>query len=311
MEEHIPVLLNEAIEGLNIKASGTYVDLTIGRGGHSKEILKRLNSCGYLIGFDQDEVAISESQERLSKTGKRFTLVHNNFKNLREELQKLNIKHVDGFLMDLGVSSPQFDEISRGFSYKERAILDMRMDRRQSLTAEEIVNNYSLKDLTRVFRDYGEDKYAYQIAKQIIKVREEKQIMYTDELVNIIKSVKPMKELAKKGHPAKQIFQALRIEVNDEFGVLQIALESALKTLNHGGRLVVITFHSGEDKIVKNIFKKYSIVEGTRKNVFSLPSKDELPKYRLCTRKAITPSNEELNINHRSHSAKLRIIERI
>jgi 16S rRNA (cytosine1402-N4)-methyltransferase len=311
MEKHVPVLLNEVLDELNIKPSGIYVDLTIGRGGHAKEILKRLNSCGYLVGFDQDDVAISESQSTLSQTGKRFTLVHDNFKNLQEDLHKLNIKHVDGFLMDLGVSSPQFDEISRGFSYKERAILDMRMDQRQSLTAEQVINTYSLKDLTRVFRDYGEDKYAYQIAKKIIKVREDKEIVYTDELVELIKSVKPMRELAKKGHPAKQIFQALRIEVNDEFGVLRIALESALQTLNHGGRLVVITFHSGEDKIVKDTFKKYAVIEGTRKNVFSLPDNSDAPQYRLCEKKAIVPSEEEISINHRAHSAKLRVIERI
>lgn len=311
MEEHVPVLLAETIEGLNINPSGIYVDLTIGRGGHSKIILSRLNACGYLIGFDQDDIAIEQCKNNLAHCGKRFTLIHDNFKNLKEDLHKLNIKKVDGFLMDLGVSSPQFDDISRGFSYKERARLDMRMDRRQTLTAETIVNEYSIKDLTRIFRDYGEDKYAYQIAKKVVAYRENKNIEYTDELVEIIKSAKPMKELAKKGHPAKQIFQALRIEVNDEFGALKIALHDAMEMLNSNGRIAVISFHSLEDKIVKEAFKNHSSIEVNRKNSFLLPSQEEKAKFRLINKKIIVPTEQELNTNHRSHSAKLRIIEKI
>ncbi len=309
MDSHIPVLLTEAIDHLDIKPSGTYVDLTIGRGGHSKEILQKLNHQGRLIGFDQDERAILECNNALSKLGKNFTLVHDNFKNLTEDLHKLNINSVDGFLMDLGVSSPQLDEISRGFSYKEKAKLDMRMDVAQPLTAEFVVNNYSIQDLCKIFRDYGEDKYAYPVAKRIVEIRNSHSIQYTNELVDIIKSVKPMKELAKKGHPAKQIFQALRIEVNDEFGVLKTALEDALKILNKGGRLVVITFHSGEDRIVKDIFKSHAIIEGSRKNVFTI--EDIKPSYRLVNTKVITPSEEELLNNHRAHSAKMRVIEKL
>lgn len=311
MDSHIPVLLEKAIDYLNIKPSGTYVDLTIGRAGHSKEILRKLSQQGRLIGFDQDERAISESNNALSQIGKNFTLVHDNFKNLRQDLHKLDITRVDGFLMDLGVSSPQLDEISRGFSYKEKAKLDMRMDIAQPLTAEYIVNNYSLKELSRIFRDYGEDKYAYQVAKKIIQIREDHPIEYTSQLVDIIKSAKPMKELAKKGHPAKQIFQALRIEVNDEFGVLKTALEDALDILNKGGRLIVITFHSGEDRIVKEIFRSRTVIEGTRKNVFQLPSEDKKPSYRLVNNKVIVPSEEEVVSNHRAHSAKMRIIEKL
>jgi len=310
MTKHIPVLLNEVIESLDIKPNGTYVDLTIGRAGHSCEILRCLKD-GKLIGFDKDQVAINESKERLSKIGSNFELVWEDFRNFKEVLYKKHITSVDGILMDLGVSSPQFDCAERGFSYRESAKLDMRMDQRQSLTAYEVVNTYSLKDLTRVFREYGEDKYAYQVAKRIVDMRVNKPIQTTDELVEIIKSVKPMKELAKKGHPAKQIFQALRIEVNDELGALKTAVKDALEILSSGGRLAIITFHSLEDRIVKQAFADVSKVEGNRRNDYILPSEMKLPEYRLVNNKVIVASDEELLNNPRSKSAKLRVIERI
>lgn len=310
MSKHIPVLLDETIEGLNIKKDGIYVDLTLGRGGHSKEILKKLTT-GRLISFDKDETAINESKENLSEFSEKFTGIHDDFRNFRKNLDVLKIEKVDGILADLGVSSPQFDDASRGFSYKENARLDMRMDRRQKLSAFEVINSYSLQDLTRVFREYGEEKYSYQIAKKIVQIREQKQIETTTELVEIIKSCKPQKELMKKGHPAKQIFQAIRIEVNDELGALKDALKDALSSLNIGGRACFITFHSLEDRIVKNAFNEVSKVEGTRHNVFSLPTEKDLPDYRLVNNKVITASEKELEINPRSKSAKLRIIERI
>lgn len=311
MEEHIPVLLDEAIAALDIKANGTYVDLTLGRAGHASKILARLNRRGKLIGLDQDELAIESSKITLSKIGSNFETVHDNFRNFKEVLYRLNIQKVDGILMDLGVSSPQFDDSERGFSYRSNARLDMRMDERSSLTAYEVVNTYSVTDLTRIFRDYGEDKYAYQIAQKIAQARVNAPIVTTQQLVDLIKSAKPMKELAKKGHPAKQIFQALRIEVNDELGALEITVRDALKLLNVGGRLVIISFQSLEDRLVKEAFRQATIVEGTRKNVFSLPSEDELPKFRLVHRKIVVPSAKELARNPRSHSAKLRAIERI
>ena len=310
MSKHIPVLLNETIEGLNINPDGIYIDLTLGRGGHSKEILKRLNN-GRLISFDKDETAIKESAQNLHQFSAKFTGIHDDFRNFRQNLDKLGIDKIDGVMADLGVSSPQFDDASRGFSYKENTRLDMRMDRGQSFSAYELINEYSLKDLTRVFRDYGEDKYSYQIAQKIVKIREQKPIETTNELVEIIKSCKPQKELAKKGHPAKQIFQAIRIEVNDELGALKVALKDALSSLKVGGRACFITFHSLEDRLVKNAFNEVSKVEGTRHNVFALPSEKDLPDYRLVNNKVIIASESELEINPRSKSAKLRIIERV
>ena len=306
MAEHIPVLLNETIQGLNINPSGTYVDLTVGRGGHSSEILARLND-GRLICVDQDEEAIVASTARLSKISNKFEMVRANFSELETILANLGIKEVDGILMDLGVSSPQFDKGERGFSYKEDARLDMRMDQRQDLTAYQIINNYALEDLTKIFQIYGEEKYSYSIAKNIIKAREAKPIETTLELVEIIKRSKPMKELKKVGHPAKQVFQALRIAVNDELNVLQKALTAALKHLKPGGRLAVITFHSGEDRIVKNYFKEAAISEGNR---IDGPMLEKEKEFDLINRKPIVASEAELEMNHRSASAKLRIIAR-
>ncbi len=307
MGKHIPVLLNETIAGLNVKPDGIYVDLTLGRGGHSGEILKKLKK-GHLYGVDQDQEAIDESRKYLESISNNFTLIHRNFSSVDEILNEEGVEYADGILMDLGVSSPQFDEGDRGFSYREDARLDMRMDQRNSLTAYQIVNAYSLDEIFKILRDYGEEKFAYSIAKNIVKAREEKPIETTFQLVEIIKRSKPMKELAKAGHPAKQSFQALRIAVNDELNVLSIALTKALKALRpHGGRLAVITFHSLEDRIVKNIFKDAAISEGNR---YDIPLQQKEKGYQLITRKPIVADERELEINHRSISAKLRIIER-
>ena len=309
MSEHVSVLLKEAIDALNMKENGIYVDLTLGRGGHSSEIAKRLTK-GHLYAFDKDEEAINESRENLKEFSKKVTIIRDDFRNFAQDLEKEGVEKVDGILMDLGVSSPQFDEGERGFSYRENSRLDMRMDTRQKLTAYDVVNTYSLSDLARVFREYGEDKYSYQIARKIVEKRQQNSIETTSDLVAIIKESKPQKELNKKGHPAKQIFQALRIEVNDELGALKEALEQGLKILGVHGRIVVITFHSLEDRITKNAFNEVSKVEGSRKNVFALPSEKDQPSYRLVNNKIITPSEDELARNPRSHSAKMRVVER-
>ena len=306
MEEHVPVLLNEVIEGLDIKENGIYLDLTLGRAGHSSKILEKLTQ-GRLIGVDQDIEAIEKSRERLSKISDRFTLVHSNFSKIDEILDSLGIEKVDGILMDLGVSSPQFDNPERGFSYREDAPLDMRMDQDKEKTAATVLNTYSLNDLTRVLRDYGEEKFAFQIAKNIVKQREKEPILTTFQLVEIVKASKPRKELEKKGHPAKQVFQAIRIEVNDELNVLIETLSKAMSRLNKQGRLAVITFHSLEDRIVKNAFKDASTVIGDR---LDGPITQEEKHYYLVNRKPIVASLEELEANHRSTSAKLRIIAR-
>ena len=305
--EHIPVLLNKVIEGLNIQKDGIYLDLTLGRAGHSSVILSKLDK-GLLIGVDQDQEAIDKSNQRLAKISNRYKIIKSNFVNVKDILDNEGIDYVDGVLMDLGVSSPQFDEGYRGFSYKENAELDMRMDTDNPLTAKDIVNNYSLEELTRIFRDYGDEKFAYQISKNIVKYRQTKPIETTFELVDIIKASKPMKVLSKTGHPAKQAFQALRIAVNDELNVLEKAINDILPRLRpQGGRLAIITFHSGEDRIVKNIFKENSITIGNRNDG---PSMEKEKEYRLVNTKPIVASEEELEKNHRSASAKLRIIER-
>lgn len=306
-ELHIPVLLNEVIEGLDIKSDGIYLDLTLGRAGHSSEILKRLSPKGLLIGVDQDDEAIEYSRARLSKIKDNFILVRDNFVNIDEILKNLNIDKVDGILMDLGVSSPQFDDESRGFSYRFDSELDMRMDKRNPLTAKKVINEYSLEDLTRIFEQYGEEKFSYSIAKNIVKERAVHEINTTFELVDIIKRSKPAKELSKVGHPAKQVFQALRIEVNDEINALKKTLDEVLSHLKSKGRLAVITFHSGEDRIVKYLFKELTTVEGNR---YDLPLTEINKEYTLVTRKGIKPSEEEIQRNHRSISSCLRIIER-
>lgn len=306
MSNHISVLLNEAITGLNINPDGIYVDLTLGRGGHSLEILKRLNK-GKLIALDQDDEAIKESKIRLEKYQDKLTIVRDNFVNIPKVLNDLGINHVDGVLMDLGVSSPQFDEGARGFSYRYDAVLDMRMDLRNPLTAKQVVNTYSLDALTKVFKEYGEEKFAYSIAKAIVKAREKQEVNTTFELVELVKLAKPARELKKVGHPAKQVFQALRIEVNNELHVLEETIKKVLPLLNHKGRLAVITFHSLEDRIVKKAFVEASVVVGDRLNI---PTKNVTKEYTLVTRHPLIPSETEVNINHRAKSAKLRVIER-
>lgn len=309
--EHKPILLNEVIEGLDIKSDGVYLDLTLGRAGHSKEILKRLSLNGLLIGIDQDEEAISYSRVELSKISNRYKIVKSNFSNIKNILSDLNISTLDGALFDLGVSSPQFDEDYRGFSYRFNNKLDMRMDLSSSLTAYDVVNTYSFKELLRVFKEYGEDKYSYNIAKNIVKERDIKPIVTTFDLVDIIKRSKPLKELNKVGHPAKQIFQAIRIEVNNELNVLKKALEDVINSLNVNGRVCVITFHSLEDRIVKNLFKKYSVVEGNRINDFRKAKDIEEANFIEVNKKVIVPSEEEIINNPRSKSAKLRILKRV
>lgn len=304
---HDSVLLKEAIEGLNINPKGIYVDCTLGGGGHSSEILKKL-STGFLYAFDQDITAINASSKKLAEISNRFEIIKSNFVNLKKELNKRNIDKVQGILFDLGVSSPQFGTKERGFSYKFDAKLDMRMDLSQDLSAYDIVNTYSFNDLYRIIRDYGEEKYAKNIAREIEKVRKEKPIETTFELVDIIKSCVPFKSQREK-HPAKRTFQALRIETNKELEILPLALEEAIHMLDIKGRICVITFHSLEDKITKDIFKKYATINKLPSKLPILPEEEE-PILKILNRKVITPSDEELLINKRAHSAKLRIAEK-
>ena len=305
---HISVLKDELIENLNLREDSIIVDGTLGYAGDSSIILKRIKK-GFLFAFDQDSEAISYSRKVLESIGNNFTIIKSNFVNLKEELNKRGIEQIDGAIFDLGVSSPQLDNKERGFSYHEDARLDMRMDKDNKLDAYYVVNNYSLNELTRIFRDYGEDKFAYQIAKKIVNEREKKKIETTLELVEVIKSAVPEKEKRKK-HPAKQIFQAIRIEVNHELDVIKPALEQALSMLTVGGRVEVITFHSLEDKIVKKYFKELTEVD---EKIKGMPNIDQkyLPDFKLVVNKAIIPSEEELESNNRSRSAKLRIIEKI
>ncbi|MBR4618594.1 MAG: 16S rRNA (cytosine(1402)-N(4))-methyltransferase RsmH [Bacilli bacterium] len=305
---HISVLKEELIENLNLKEDSIIVDGTLGYAGDSSIILERIKK-GFLFAFDQDSEAIEYSTNLLNKIGTNFTIIKSNFVHLKEELNKRGIQEIDGAIFDLGVSSPQLDNKERGFSYHEDARLDMRMDQESTLDAYYVVNNYSLNELNRIFRDYGEDKFSYGIAKKIVEQRKIKPIETTLELVEIIKSAVPEKEKRKK-HPAKQIFQAIRIEVNHELDVIKPALEQALSMLKIGGRVEVITFHSLEDKIVKKYFKELCEIDERVKGMPNIDSK-YLPDFKLVVNKAIVPSEEELNNNNRSRSAKLRIIERI
>lgn len=306
MSEHITVLKEEAVDALNIKDDGIYVDATLGGGGHSSLILSKLKK-GHLYSFDQDDYAISRAKEKLDTVGNNYTIIKSNFVNLNERLNELGVYHIDGILYDLGVSSFQFDMEERGFSYRLDGPLDMRMNQNQELSAKTIVNEWPVSKLIEIFYRYGEEKFAKQIAFQIDKVRHEKEISTTFELVDIIKSALPQKVLKQKGHPAKQVFQALRVAVNDELTVFEKSLLDALDMLNSDGRAVVITFQSLEDRICKSIFKEKSTLDIPE----GLPViiKEEAP-FELISRKPILPSEEELNNNNRSHSAKMRILRK-
>ena len=307
--EHVPVLLKECVEGLAIREDGIYVDLTLGRGGHSSEILKRIPN-GKLFAFDQDEEALTASRSRLETIGNPFELVAGNFENVKAELRKRGVEKVDGILADLGVSSPQLDDPKRGFSYKEEEPLDMRMDRANPLTAAKVCNEYSLNELTRILRQYGEEKDAFRIAQAILRRRETSPLRTTLDLVLCVKEAKSPKDLAKKGHPAKQTFQAIRIEVNHEEESLRRMLQDAPSLLASGGRLAIITFMSIDDRMVKDRFRELSTIEGSRHGPALLPSQIGEPEFTLVNRKPIVPTEEELGLNHRAASAKLRILEK-
>lgn len=305
---HYSVMLKEVIDNLNLKDTGIYVDATLGYAGHTGEILKRVKR-GFIFAFDQDINAINYSQEKLSKIGSNFLLIKSNFLYMKEELAKQNINSVDGIVFDLGVSSPQLDTKERGFSYHFDSRLDMRMDLDNPLSAYEVVNNYSESDLFRIISTYGEEKHAKSIAKNIVKARNIKPIETTLELVDVIKKSMPYKDTINK-HPAKKTFQAIRIEVNHELDILETSLKNALSLLNVGGRMVVITFHSLEDRIVKQVFKEVSSVDPVVASLPVIPDAYQ-PDFKLVTDKVILPSKEELEENNRSHSSKLRVIERI
>lgn len=307
--KHVSVLLDETITGLNIKPDGIYVDGTLGGGGHAYEILKKLSSKGRLIGIDQDGEALQAAGERLKEFEDKVTLVRDNYCEIERVLQDLNIEKVDGIVLDIGVSSYQLDNLERGFSYKSDAPLDMRMDTRQVLTAADVVNTYSENELFKIIKDYGEDKFAKNIAKHIVLARKDKPFETTKELSEVIKRAIPMKVQAKGGHPAKKTFQAIRIEVNRELTVLKESIDKMIKHLNPEGRICIITFHSLEDRIVKMKFRE-------NENPCTCPP--DFPvcvcgkesKGRVVTRKPIIPSDEEIEVNKRAKSSKLRIFER-
>ena len=305
--KHVSILLEETVDGLNIKPDGIYVDGTLGRGGHSSYLLAQLTT-GKLFSFDQDETAIKESYERLQKISDNFELVHTNFKFIKSELEKRGIYEVDGMMFDLGVSSPQFDDGARGFSYHQDARLDMRMNQEQEKDAYMVVNEYSAKELSEIFFKYGEEKFSKQIANKIVERRSVKPIETTLELVDVIKEAVPKKFQINK-HPARKVFQALRIEVNDELGVLEEMLDECLGMLKVGGRMSVITFHSLEDRIVKEHFAELSEPKKMPKGL-PIMAKDLESDYILVNKKVIVPSDEEIESNARARSAKLRIIER-
>ena len=307
--KHRSVLLEETVNGLNIRPDGIYVDGTLGGGGHAYEICRRLGDKGSIVGIDQDEAAIEAAGIRLKDFGEKVMIVRSNYCEMKSVLQGLGIDKVDGIVLDLGVSSYQLDTAERGFSYREDAPLDMRMDRRQTMTARDIVNDYSEKDLYRVIRDYGEDRFAKNIAKHIVIEREKRSIETTGQLTEIIRGAIPMKFQKKSGHPAKRTFQAIRIELNRELDVLKNSLDDMIDLLNPGGRLCIITFHSLEDRIVKSAFKKNEDPCTCPKD-FPVCVCGKVSKGSILTRKPILPSQEEMEENSRSKSAKLRIFER-
>lgn len=308
---HVTVLLHETIDYLDVKPDGIYVDATLGGAGHSEYLLSKLSSKGHLYAFDQDATAIEHAKKRLASYVEKgmVTFIQDNFRYLKLRLGELGVEEIDGICYDLGVSSPQLDERERGFSYKQDAPLDMRMNRHASLSAYQVVNDYDYHDLVRIFFKYGEDKFSKQIARKIEQARQVKPIETTTELADIIKSAKPAKELKKKGHPAKQIFQAIRIEVNDELGAADESIQQAIDLLAVDGRISVITFHSLEDRLTKQLFKEASTVE-VPKGLPFIPD-DLKPKLELVHRKPILPSVEELKQNNRAHSAKLRVARKV
>lgn len=307
--KHKSVLLEETIEALNIKPDGIYVDGTLGGGGHAVEISKRLSDKGRLIGIDQDADAIEAARQRLGEFKDKVTIIRSNYCDMKKELANIQITSVDGIILDLGVSSYQLDTVDRGFTYREDAPLDMRMDQRQSMTAKDIVNEYSEMDLYRIIRDYGEDKFAKNISKHIVSARNVKALETTGELINVIKAAIPMKFRAVGGHPAKKTFQAIRIELNRELEVLRDSLDDMIELLNDDGRICIITFHSLEDRIVKTIFKKNED-PCTCPREFPICVCGKISKGKVITRKPILPGNQELEENKRSKSSKLRVFER-
>ena len=308
---HVTVLLHETIDYLDVKPDGVYVDATLGGAGHSEYLLSKLRPKGHLYAFDQDATAIEHAKKRLAPYIEKgmVTFVQDNFRHLKLQLEKLGVDEIDGICYDLGVSSPQLDERERGFSYKQDAPLDMRMNRHADFSAYQVVNDYDYHDLVRIFFKYGEDKFSKQIARKIEQARQIKPIETTTELAEIIKSAKPAKELKKKGHPAKQIFQAIRIEVNDELGAADESIQQAIDLLAVDGRISVITFHSLEDRLTKQLFKEASTVD-VPKGLPFIPD-DLKPKLELISRKPILPSAEELELNNRAHSAKLRVAKKV
>ncbi|MFH5881895.1 16S rRNA (cytosine(1402)-N(4))-methyltransferase RsmH [Liberiplasma polymorphum] len=305
--EHITVLKEEAIHYLNINPNGIYVDCTLGGGGHAEAILRLLKK-GHLFCFDQDDFAIEKAMERLNKYQGKFTIIKQNFKHIKEALNAHQVDKVDGILYDLGVSSFHFDDPSRGFSYNHNARLDMRMDQNASLTAYEIINTYKEADIRYILFRYAEESFAPKIARKIVESRQLKTIETTFDLVDVIKSALPQKVLSKKGHPAKKTFQALRIAVNDELRVFEDSLGQALQILNDEGRIVVISFHSLEDRIAKQVFKEASTIDHP-KEILTMPT--DTPDFELLHKKVILPKEEELDVNNRAHSAKLRAIKKI
>lgn len=306
---HVSVLLDECIENLNIKPDGVYVDCTMGGAGHSKEIVKKLSNKGLFIGFDQDKNAIKTAKERLSEYSDRVKFVHSNFENIKDELEKIGVYKIDGVLADLGVSSHQLDEADRGFSYMQDAPLDMRMDVRCEFSAYDVVNGYTEEELAKIIKDYGEENWAKRIAKFIVEERKEKKIETTKELVEIIKKAIPKKARIDGPHPAKRTFQAIRIEVNNELGVITKMIEDASSIMNKGGRICIITFHSLEDRIVKNAFKELSL-DCICPPHLPMCQCDKKSEVKIITRKPIIPTDEEIEVNPRSRSAKLRVAEK-
>ena len=310
--QHYTVLLKETVDGLQVKEDGVYVDCTLGGAGHSEYLLSKLNEEGHLYAFDQDQNALDFAKQRLKKYVDKgmVTFIKSNFRHLKEKLAEQGIQQIDGILYDLGVSSPQLDEAERGFSYHQDAPLDMRMDQQAELSAYNVVNEYSYNELVKIFFRYGEEKFSKQVAREIERVRTKAPIKTTGELVEIIKTAIPAPARRKGGHPAKRIFQAVRIAVNDELGVVEESLEQAIALLNKNGRVSVITFHSLEDRIVKNMFKEYSTIQDLPPGIPVIPEEFQ-PELKVITRKPILPGETELADNNRSRSAKLRIAEKV